>query len=293
MPSVSAIIVSFNSGGCLPACVAAIRENVAGLAWEAVIVDNASADESAAIAERLGEDTQVIRNRENVGFARAVNQALARSRHELVLLVNPDSTIGPGAVSALVRELDRHPECALAAPRVLESDGRVQGSARGDPDMLTGLFGRQSRLRRLFPRARASRRNVRAGEDSDGGSIEVDWVSGACMLVRRSDLVAVGGFDERYFLYWEDADLCRRLRGRGRTIRYVPEASLIHLTGWSSEAARSASVRAFHDSAYLYYSTHVAPGRLDPARLLAWVLLRLRCWWKLAAARVNPGSDPT
>jgi GT2 family glycosyltransferase len=91
----------------------------------------------------------------------------------------------------------------------------------------------------------------------------------------------VGGFDERYFLYWEDADLCRRLRAAGHEVRYVPAASAVHRVGHSSRTARAPSVRAFHDSAYLYYSTHVAPGALNPKRLLARALLAVRCWWLL------------
>jgi GT2 family glycosyltransferase len=113
----------------------------------------------------------------------------------------------------------------------------------------------------------------------------VDWLSGACVLARREALAAEGGFDERYFLYWEDADLCRRLRTRGYEVRYVPAASAVHRVGHSSRTARAPSVRAFHESAYLYYATHVAPGALNPKRLLARALLALRCWWLLRATR--------
>ena len=147
--------------------------------------------------------------------------------------------------------------------------------------MLTGLFGRSSALQRTLPRLDVARRNVVAAAEGDASST-VDWVSGACMLVRRDAVVSVGGFDERYFMYWEDADLCRRLRERGHTIRFAPAASAVHRVGQSSRTARARSVRAFHDSAYLYYSTHVAPGVLNPKRWIARVLLEMRCRWKLA-----------
>ena len=104
------------------------------------------------------------------------------------------------------------------------------------------------------------------------------------MLVRRDAFVGVGGFDERYFMYWEDADLCRRLRAHGHTIRFVPAASAVHRAGQSSRTARAQSVRAFHDSAYLYYATHVAPGTLHPKRAIARALLTARCWWLLRGA---------
>jgi GT2 family glycosyltransferase len=125
-----------------------------------------------------------------------------------------------------------------------------------------------------------ARRNVVA-EVNGTQSVIVEWVSGACMLVRRNAFDAVNGFDARYFMYWEDADLCRRLRARGHEVRYAPAASAVHQVGHSSRTARAASIRAFHDSAYLYYRTHVAPGALNPKRLLARMLLSARCRWQL------------
>ena len=104
------------------------------------------------------------------------------------------------------------------------------------------------------------------------------------MLARREALDAVGGFDERFFLYWEDADLCRRLRARGYHVRYVPGATAIHRVGQSSRTARASAIRAFHESAYLYYATHVAPARSIPSAPLARAILPARCWLQLVAA---------
>jgi GT2 family glycosyltransferase len=152
--------------------------------------------------------------------------------------------------------------------------------------MFTGFFGRSTALRRLLPWLPAARRNVLDVTVPAGApSLAVDWVSGACVLARREALLAEHGFDERYFLYWEDADLCRRLRTRGYEVRYVPGATAVHRVGLSSRTARAPSVRAFHDSAYLYYATHVAPGALNPKRLMARALLSLRCWWLLRTIR--------
>jgi N-acetylglucosaminyl-diphospho-decaprenol L-rhamnosyltransferase len=169
------------------------------------------------------------------------------------------------------------------SPRILDPDGAMQGSARGDPDMLTGLFGRTGALRNLLPFLPVARRNVVVEEAvrSGASSVVVDWLSGACLLVRRDAFLAAGGFDERFFMYWEDADLCRRLRGQGHTIRYVPGATAVHKVGQSSRTAKRSSIRAFHQSAYLYYATHVAPGALNPRRLVARALLGARCWWQL------------
>lgn len=155
--------------------------------------------------------------------------------------------------------------------------------------MFTGLFGRTTLLRRVLPRLSVSRRNVvdDDGSGRDDDSVVVDWVSGACMLARRDALERVGGFDSRYFLYWEDADLCRRLRALGYRVRYVPRALAVHRVGQSSRTARESSIRAFHESAYLYYATHVANGVFNPKRPLARLILNTRCRLQLYKARAK------
>jgi len=285
MPEVTAILVNYNAGGELALALQSIRADCADIAWEAVVVDNASTDGSAAVVETIPQ-AALVRNVANVGFSRAVNQAVALAKSPLLLLINPDCRVIPGAVSTLRAVLDVEPSCAVVGPRILDPDGAVQGSARGDPDMLTGLFGRTGVLRVVLPFLPVARRNVVAEDAVRTGasSIVVDWLSGACMLVRRDAFLAAGGFDERFFLYWEDADLCRRLRNRGFHVRYVPGATAVHKVGQSSQTARRSSIRAFHASAYLYYATHVAPGALNPRRLLARALLGVRCWWRLRAS---------
>lgn len=289
-PLISVITVNFNAGSELRACLESIASAMHDRAWEAVVVDNASTDGSEAAADEFAPQVRLLRNPANIGFGRAVNQGLAIARAPLVLLINPDCQLGTGALEPLEEALAAHPSCAIVGPKILDPDGTVQGSARGDPDMLTGLFGRTSALRRLLPGLGVSQRNV-VSPDWDPGSgtrdpepvdaLRVDWVSGACMLARAEVLRRVGGFDERYFLYWEDADLCRRVRALGHETRYVPDAVVMHRVGHSSRTARAASIRAFHDSAYLYYATHVAPGSLDPRRPIARALLAARCYLQL------------
>jgi len=277
-PAFSAVLVNYNSGGELRSALESIDRESAG-PWEGVVVDNASTDGSERTAVAF-ESTQLLRNRENVGFGRGVNQGVAACTADRILIMNPDCQLATGALPPLMAVLDADPRCAIAAPRILDPDGSPQGNARGDPDMLTGLFGRTSTLRRSLSGLDVARRNVITAD----APTEVDWVSGACMLVRRDALASVGGFDERYFMYWEDADLCRRLRDRGYTILYVPGSSAVHQVGQSSRTARASSIRAFHDSAYLYYATHVAPGALNPKRWIAHALLGARCWWKLRSS---------
>jgi GT2 family glycosyltransferase len=277
-PELAAVIVNYNAGPELRVALRSIAQEMAGRPWEAVVVDNASTDGSSDYVWEFAPHARVLRNTVNVGFGRGINQGVQATSAPAILIMNPDCRLEPGAVKTMGAELESRERCAIVGPRVLDPDGTEQGSARGDPDMLTGLFGRTGLLRNLLPWAPVSRRNV---VSSGGESATVDWVSGACMLVRRAAFDEVGGFDARYFLYWEDADLCRRLRARGHEIRYVPGAAAVHQVGHSSRTARAASIKAFHESAYLYYATHVAPGAFNPKRALARVLLTARCWWRL------------
>jgi len=277
---VVAVVVNYNAGAELRCALQSVADELSHRSWEGIVVDNASVDDSGTIASEFAH-VRLIRNEENRGFARAVNQAAAASTAPTLLVMNPDCRLVAGSVARLEAVLLEHSDCAIVGPRILNPDGSSQGSARGDPDMLTGLFGRASWLRRRLPWLPVSRRNVvpSALGPSTDGSVAVDWVSGACMLVRRDAFERAGGFDERYFLYWEDADLCRRLRALGYYIRYVPGAVAVHRVGHSSQRVRVTATRAFHESAYLYYSTHVAPDAHDPKRLLARALLGARCWW--------------
>ena len=282
MTDLSIVIVNFNAGDALGDTLRSLDSGLAEFAWEAVIVDNASTDGSDRVAEQAGPRVRLIRQDRNVGFARGVNAGLAATTAPFVLVQNPDCALRPGAVGVLKRALDAHRDTAVAGPRILNPDGTIQESARGDPNLLTGLFGRTTVLSRLAPNLGAVRRNLAARRAIEDGvdSALVDWISGACMLARREALNAVGGFDERYFLYWEDADLCRRLRSAGWTARYVPGAVVVHRVGGSSQSVRRLAIRAFHQSAYRYYVTHVVPQPWHPGRLVAWAILSTRSAFK-------------
>ena len=290
-PELSVILVNYNTDDDLRRCVASLDAGIGSFEWDGVIIDNASVDGSGEVAGS-GARVRLCRNRENVGFARGVNQGLAMTSGRYALVINQDCELLPGAIPTLRVELDRHPDCTIVGPKVVDPDGAIQGSARGDPTMLTGLFGRTSVLTRLFQRSRLAEHNVRRrAAEAALTSVEVDWVAGSCLLARRDALDAVGGFDERFLLCWEDADLCRRLRARGGGICYVPGAQVVHRVWRSSRTASALAIRAFHASAYLYYITHVARSPLNPARWLANVALRVRCAWCLFRAGAGPLGD--
>jgi N-acetylglucosaminyl-diphospho-decaprenol L-rhamnosyltransferase len=281
-PQVAIIVVNYNTGADTIACVASALHDLGAVAADTLVVDNASVDDSATL---FGSDPaiQLITNETNRGFGAAINQAVKLTRAPLLWILNPDCRVMPGTYRALADTLTRHSECAIAAPQLLNADGSVQASARGEPGAWTGLFGRHGLLTRFFPNAAAARKNLPAADLVASGvdSAPVDWVMGAAMLVDRDAFERVGRFDERYFLYWEDADLCRRLRNAGFTTRYVPRARVRHPGGASAKTASRLATKAFHDSAYRYYTTHVVRSRWHPLRLFARVALAARAQWRM------------
>jgi len=284
--AIAVIIVNFNAGHHLEACVESAAADLGVRDWEIIVVDNASSDHSAdrvALQPRL----RLVRNAENRGFGAAVNQAAAMTAAPLLFLLNPDCVVLSGTLARLETTLVQHRDCAVAAPMLLNADGSVQASARRAPTMWTGLFGRHSLLARWFPRSGLARRELRSRDLAETGaeSAPVDWVMGAAMLIRRGAFDEAGGFDEHYFLYWEDADLCRRLQMRGWSTRYVPSAKVSHPGGVSAGTRPAFATRAFHRSAYRYYRTHIAPSPLNPMRWFAKAALAVRAEWRAARGR--------
>jgi len=289
---ISVIIVNFNTGPHLAECLSSLDAGLASCNYEVVVVDNASSDGSEAVAEErewtsysASPRVRLLRRPTNTGFAAAANLGARTSTADLLLFLNPDSIVVPGFLEALIEDLHADPRRAAVAPCVINEDGSPQGNARADPTMMTGLFGRSTLLSRLFPSARLARRNVLLPEGQ--AAVSVDWVSGACMLVRRAAFDQVGGFDERYFLYWEDADLCLRLRRAGWGVRFRPDARVVHVGARSSRTVKPLAIRAFHRSAYSYYATHVAPSPWSARRWLAGGLLWARCGIRLLGARIR------
>ncbi|MBF9232367.1 glycosyltransferase family 2 protein [Microvirga alba] len=208
MHSVTAIVVAFDSAEALPECLGALRaEEVA-----VIVVDNASGDDSAAVAERLG--ARVIRNALNEGYGRANNIGAWAADSEFVLIVNPDVVVQPGTVAALLDAADRYPDAALFAPKVVEPNGRVFYQPRS---LLAGYLENPT-----------GKLAVPAGEAC------APFFSGACFLVRREVFLKLGGFDESIFLFYEDDDLCRRITDSQAALVYVPQATVLHGRGRSS-----------------------------------------------------------
>jgi len=261
---VSAVIVSFNTREDLLRCLGSLLPIPRDLLDEVLVVDNASSDDSVeAVRERYPE-VRVIANPQNAGFARANNQGLRETHGELVLFLNSDAELRPGALQALVSALDRRPELGLVGPRTLNSDGTVQVSYG---PLLTPLaeWRQRRRVRAVSRRDPAALRRLEAEGRRDGSP---DWLSGSCLLARREALSAVGGFDEAFFLYEEDVDLCLRLRRAGWEIAYVAAAEVVHHLGRSSAGQPTRAGLEYHRSHLLYYRKHNGPLLTGLLRLL-------------------------
>ena len=269
MDTLSVIIVNWNAGEALNDCLESLSVS---RAWcgelEILLVDNASTDGSQARAIREYPGIKLLQNAGNCGFAPAVNRGLSLAAGELALLLNPDVVLNPTAILLLADFMAHHPEAAVVGPKLLNRDGTVQGSARRDPSPWTGLFGRSTPLTRLFPNNPVSRRELPGLRHVGDDPLEVDWVSGACLLVRRAAHEHVGLMDERFFLFWEDADWCLRFRRAGWKVYYLPAASGTHQVGVSRAQRPVRSALDFHRSAYRFYRKHHPFSSLHPVMLL-------------------------
>jgi GT2 family glycosyltransferase len=246
------VVVTHNSRAEVDALLRSLTAPAPAVDAEIVIVDNASTDGTPGHLRERWPAMRLIETGANLGFARASNAGIRASRGDLVLCLNPDTIVPAGGIDALVALLDERPDVAVIGPRLVDERGRaelswgrmptpwtelrqkllVRGAARGLP-LLSSLVERLTRGRR-----------------------EVDWVSGACLLIRRTDLETAGLFDERYFMYVEDVDLCVTVRRAGRVVLFAPEVEVVHFRGRSVNPSPVAAHALLDRSRVLFYDKH-------------------------------------
>jgi GT2 family glycosyltransferase len=251
----STVIVHYRALDTLPGCLAALEAAAASLAHETVVVDN---DAEAGLVERLARDfpeVRVLVNPINLGFSRGVNQGIAATSGEFILVLNPDCVLDPESIGILIRYARAHPRAGIVGPQLRNRDGSLEFSARAFPSASAFLFNRYSLLTRLFPKNRFSRRYLLT--DWDHASVrDVDWLSGACLLVRREAITAVGPMDEGFFMFNEDVDWCRRMKNGGWTVSYVPEAQAVHDVGASRKRVATRVILERHRGMIRYFHKH-------------------------------------
>jgi len=255
----SVVILNWNARDYLVEALDSILRQNWRAEIEIIVVDNDSQlDDSAAVVERDYPNVLLICNPSNIGFARGNNVGYARSCGRHVLFLNPDTIVHEGALDILVEWMDEHPKAGACGPKLLNPDGSLQPSCRAFPSFGAGLF-RNTALGRLFPNNPWSRNYLMQNFRHDEERI-VDWLSGSALLARRAAIEKVGAWDEDYFMYCEDVDLCYRLKKAGWERVYVPQATITHRIGASSDWAQGAMIRQHHGSMLLFFRKHYTRG---------------------------------
>lgn len=278
----SVILVNWNTCDLLARCLESVQADLPADS-EVWVVDNASTDGSAAMVRERHPWVHLIENAENVGFARANNQALAASQGQYVLLLNSDTEVQAGALTALVSFMESHPQVGAVGPRLLNSDGSLQPSCH--PMLTPGReFWRLLFLERLWPRATYAMERWPLDAPR---SVEV--IKGACLLLRRQALDQVGPLDERYFVYTEEVDLCYRLGQAGWELWWVPQAVVVHHEAQSTRQASESMYVQLYRSKVQFYEKYGGKGR---AQQFKW-LLRLAYGPRWAATAVAALWSPS
>lgn len=265
---VSIIIVNYRSRPWLDGCVQSIEEAALRCHHEVIVVDNASADGSVEHLRNAFPRVRVIENTENLGFGPAVNRGVRVASGRFILVLNPDIIVHPGAVDALMHHMIEHPSIGLCAPRLENPDGTLQYSCRRFYSW-TVLVLRRTPLGRFWPHHAAVRAHLM--QDWDHATTRnVDWVLGAAMMVRRSTIVDTRLMDERFFLYFEDVDLCRRVHAQGWDVVYHPRAVMTHAHQRDSAAGWFTKGKWHHLRSWLQFEwKHRIEARLSKAAATA------------------------
>ena len=287
MIDVAVIIVNWNAREDLRVCLASLYADPRPcVPYDVWVVDNASADGSAAMVAAEFPRVHLCANTENLGFSKANNQAIAQTNSRYVFLLNSDAAIHAGALETLVAYADAHPSVGILGPKVLNPNGTLQFSCRRFPSLGAGFF-RKTYLGRLFPHNKFARDYLMTDFDHNSDKA-VDWVSGCAMLIRRATIDKIGALDERFYMYCEDVDICQRVWDSGQEVVYMPEAVVTHAIGRSSDKNADKMIREFHRSWYQYdLKRHPNSPALRRAAVYAglWLRAAVRIAKRRAAAR--------
>ena len=296
MTPVAAVVVNYNARDHLLRCVQSLRAD--GVA-QVVVVDNDSHDGSEQALATSDPDARWLPTGANLGYGGAANRGVAATDTPYVLVLNPDVLVEPGTVKALSAALDRNPRLAVVGPRVEEPDGSLYPSARRFPDLATAAG--HAFLGYVAPRNRFSRAYKLLDWDHARPGV-VDWVSGSCMLARRSAYEEVGGFDEAYFMYAEDVDLCWQLGQRGWQVAYEPAGRVVHAGAVSTNQAPYRMILEHHRSLWRFArKSTTGPRRAALPAVAVGLTLRTATAWgqrafeswrgRYTAAEAGPGTS--
>lgn len=227
MKDLSILIINYKTPSLLGHCIKSIYKNKPKIDFEIIVVDNASGDESVEIMEEDFFQVKLIANKQNLGFPKAVNQGIRKSKGKYILILNPDITALPSSIDKMFNFLEKNKSIAALAPKLINPNGSVQYSCFSTFPTLQIVLYRRTPLGGS-PRAKKTIDDFRMAAWDHSGGKEVAWVLGSCMMVRKEAIDQIGFMDERFFMYMEDVDWCRRFWESGWKVYYYPEAELVH-----------------------------------------------------------------
>jgi GT2 family glycosyltransferase len=272
-PSLGVVIVSYNCRELLSGCLTSLPAGADGLSYETIVVDNDSSDGTYVWLQDVHPEVRAIRNSTNLGFARACNQGIEAARSDYVLLLNPDTTVHPGAIQKTHEYMVKNPRLAASGCKILRPDGSLDLSCKRSFPSPWDALCRMVGLSKLFPRSAVfARYDARYLDENERQ--EVPLIDGCYMMIRRNALEDVGLLDERFFMYAEEMDWCWRARRRGWSIGYDPSGSIVHVKGEITRHYPFRMVYHFHRSMALYCAKRY--GRWNPLLLVIYPGIALR-----------------
>lgn len=290
-PDVSVVIVNYNVRDFLSQALRSVQAASGDLEVETWVVDNNSIDGSVAMLKEDFPWVHVVANRENVGFGSANNQAIHASSGRYVFILNPDTILQEDTLTELVAFMDANADCGAAGCQILNPDGTFAPESRRSFPTPATAFYRMTGLSRLFPRSpRFGRYNLtHIPRDTVA---EVDALSGSCMMVRRTAIEQAGAFDEDFFMYGEDLDLCFRIQHAGWRIMYTPATQIIHYKGESTKKGDFRYVRLFYGAMLLFMDKHVTGRGSRPLALLLKAGIMIRAFMTLCGSTLRRLARP-
>jgi N-acetylglucosaminyl-diphospho-decaprenol L-rhamnosyltransferase len=277
--NLSCIIVNYYSSATLKNCLESVYQTLRNISFEVIIVDNSQNDPGMASLKESYPQVRVIQSSNNIGFAKANNQAALFAQGKTLLFLNPDTLLADQAIEGMVTHLESNLDIGALGPKVLNTDGTLQYSCRRFPTLMTGFFNRYSLLSRWFPSNPYTVQYLMKDFNHDENR-EVDWLSGCCLMVPHTIFKKAGGFDEHYFLFNEDIDLCRAIGQNGFKVMYFPLAKITHHVSTSNSKVPARIIIQRHCGMKHYYGKH--HGKNPLTKIAVNFAITFRCLSQLA-----------
>jgi GT2 family glycosyltransferase len=286
------IIPTYNAHEWIQGCLDSIRLHHPSSDYEIIAVDDRSTDDTVAIVRDKFPDVRLFANEKNIGFGKTANVGLKGSQGEYILVLNNDTWMHAGALDAMTAFLDTHPDVGIVGPKVLSGDGSLQQQCRRRIPTPAAALLYFSGVARLFPKnPRVAGYLMTASDETQ--TTEVDAVSGACLMVRRSVLESIHGFDPEYYLYGEDMDFCWRTKLAGWKVVYHPNAAITHFGGQGGTGKKKLyATIEWHRAMWIFYRKHRAPKAAMPERALVYSGIALKTAVAVAVNALRRSGTP-